>query len=107
MRMVAVLSYAALGATLSACKPAADKTKADDSAATARAGPPTGPARGASTTMMGGSGGVASMAGMNTRGVMDSMQTRLRTMDMMSATQIEATLPAHRQAAVNMLSQMS
>jgi hypothetical protein len=38
---------------------------------------------------------------------MDSMQTRLRVMDMMSAAQIEAALPAHSQVASDMLSMMS
>ncbi|MEO8336210.1 MAG: hypothetical protein ABI664_14625 [bacterium] len=47
------------------------------------------------------------MAAMTGAGVSDSMETRLHTMDMMRAAQIEAAFPAHSQAARDMLSRMS
>lgn len=102
-----LLSSAALAATLSACKPAGDKASADGSVASAEPGSLEGATRGDSTMMMGGAGGMTSMAGMTSAGAMDSMQTRLRVMDMMSAAQIEAALPAHSQVASDMLSMMS
>ncbi|MEO5816359.1 MAG: hypothetical protein ABIT20_13875 [Gemmatimonadaceae bacterium] len=105
--VLSLLSSAALAVALSACTPTAERTSAGDSAATAKAGSLEGPTRGDGRAMMGGTGGMASMAGMTGAGASDSMETRLRTMDMMSAAQIEAAFPAHSQAAGGMLSRMS
>lgn len=108
--VLSLLSSAALAATISACKPAGDKASADGSVASAKAGSLEGPTQGDRSTMMGGTGGMASMAsmaGMTSAGALDSMETRLRTMDVMSAAQIQAALPAHSRVAGDMLSRMS
>ncbi|CAN5269731.1 hypothetical protein BH09GEM1_BH09GEM1_47100 [soil metagenome] len=105
--VLSLLSAAALAATLSACTPAGGKSSTDSSAASARAGSLEGPMQGDGSTMMGGAGGMGSMSGMAGAGVSDSMETRLRTMDGMSASQIAAAFPAHSQAAGSMLSRMS
>ena len=86
--VLSLLSYAALAATLSACKPASDKAGAEGLVASAKAGSLEGATRGDNTTMIGGVGGMASMPGMTSAGGLDSMETRLRTRDMMSAAQI-------------------
>ncbi|MEO6877744.1 MAG: hypothetical protein ABI205_04635, partial [Gemmatimonadaceae bacterium] len=78
--------------------------------ASAKGGSPQGATRGDGTMMMGGAGGaggMTSMAGMMSAGASDSMEMRLRTMDMMNAAQIEAAYPANRQAAGDMLSRMN
>ncbi len=105
--VLSLLSSAVLAATLFACKPAGDKASAGSSVASAKAGSLEGPTRGDGSAMMGGTGEMASMAGLTGAGASDSMETRLRTMDMMSAAQIEAAFPALRQAAGDMLSRMS
>ncbi|MEP6496069.1 MAG: hypothetical protein ABJF01_25555 [bacterium] len=105
--VLSLLSSAALAATLSACKPAGDTASANGSVANAKAGSLEGPSQGDRGAMMGGAGGMANMAGMTSAAASDSMETRLRTMDMMSAAQIEAALPAHSRAAGDMLSRMS
>ncbi len=111
MKTVTVMSLlssaAALAATLAACTPAGDKASAGDSVASANAGSLEGTARGDGSAMMGGTGGMASTAGMPGAGASDSMETSLRTMDKMSAAQIAAAFPAHRQAAGALLSRMS
>lgn len=108
LNALSLLSSIALASTLSACKPATDKTSTDGSAANANAGSLEGATRGEESTMMGGTGRMGGMGAMMTgAGVSDSMETRLRTMDTMSAAQIDAALPAHRKAAGDMLSRMS
>jgi hypothetical protein len=102
-----VLSSAVLAAALSACTPAGGKTSADSSVASARAGSLEGPMQGDGSAMMGAAGGMVSMGAMTGAGVPDSMETRLRTMDTMSAAQIAAAFPAHSRAAGAMLSRMS
>ena len=52
-------------------------------------------------------GGMAGMPGMMGAGMMDSMQTHIRMMDTLSAQQLTAMLPMHRQMAANMLSRMT
>jgi mono/diheme cytochrome c family protein len=102
-----LLSAAALAATLSACTPAGGKTSTGDSVGSARAGSLEGPMQGDGSAMMGGAGGMGSTGAMPGAGVSDSMETRLRAMDGMSATQIATAFPSHRQAAGAMLSRMS
>jgi hypothetical protein len=55
----------------------------------------------------GGMAGMPGMGGMMGAGMMDSMQTHMRMMDTMSADQMKAMLPMHRQMAANMLSRMN
>lgn len=59
----------------------------------------------------GGMSGMQGMAGMMPNGMMDSMMTFMRSdierFRSMSGTQMKAALPAHRQIAANMLSQMN
>ncbi|MDQ2667109.1 MAG: hypothetical protein M3Z05_14005 [Gemmatimonadota bacterium] len=104
---LSLLAAAALTATLAACSPAGGKTSTADSVASARAGSLEGPMQGNGSAMMGSAGGMGSMGAMTGASVSDSMETRLRAMDGMSATQIAAAFPAHRQAAGAMLSRMS
>jgi hypothetical protein len=105
-RLLCLLASAALAATLSACKPAGNTANADGSVANPKAGSLEGPTKGDTGAKMGGTGGMASMAGMTSAAASDSMETRLRAMDMMSAAQIEAARPAYSRAAGDMLSRM-
>lgn len=88
-----------------------------DASASASAGSLEGPTR--ADTGQGASGmqgmkgmqGMQGMAGgrmadMMGAGMMDSMQTHMRMMDGVSAAQMKAMLPAHRQMVANMLSQL-
>jgi hypothetical protein len=54
-------------------------------------------------TAMGSMSGMAGQMG----GMMDSMHTRMRMIDTMSADHMKAMLPMHRQMVANMLSRMS
>jgi hypothetical protein len=99
-RAFSLLSSGALAAIFSGCTPTAENTNTDRSAASAKGGALEGHRRGDGRAMMGSMG---SMAG---PGATDSMEGRLHTMDMMSASQIKATFPAHSQAVRDMLSRM-
>ncbi|CAN5905920.1 hypothetical protein BH11GEM2_BH11GEM2_17830 [soil metagenome] len=105
--VVSLVSAAALLATLSACTPSGGKSSTDGSVANAKSGSLEGPMQGDGSAMMGSPRGMGSTGAMTGAGASDSMEARLRTMDMMSATQIAAAFPAHRQAAGAMLSRMS
>ncbi|MEP6991276.1 MAG: hypothetical protein ABJA80_10125 [bacterium] len=110
MKTVPVLSLllsVALAASLSACTPAAGNKSADDSVASASGGSLEGRPQGDGSAMMGGMGSMANRGAMTGAGASDSMETRLRTMDMMSAAQIAAAFPAYSQAAGVLLSRMS
>ena len=61
----------------------------------------------ADTTKTGGMAGMAGMQGMMSPAMADSMQAEMKTMAAMTADQMAAMLPMHRQMVGNMLSQMS
>jgi hypothetical protein len=52
-------------------------------------------------------GGMHMNMDMMSAGMMDSMQTHLRSMQTMNASQMQAALPLHRQMVANLLSQMN
>jgi hypothetical protein len=81
---------------LPACRPSNNET-----ASTGQAG------SSARADTAGGMAGMPGMHGMMGAGMMDSMQTHMRMMDEMTADQIKAMLPKHRQMAANMLSRMN
>jgi hypothetical protein len=90
---MAVLALAGV-ATLAACR------SANDDAAGARD-------TAARADSAAGMAGMPGMTGMMGAGMMDSMQTHMRMMDTMSAEQMKAMLPMHRQMAGNTLSRMN
>jgi hypothetical protein len=83
-----------IGVTLVACRPSErDTSESGDTA------------RRADTAS--GMAGVQGMRGGMSTAMMDSMGAHMRMMDTMSAEQMKATLPSHRQMVANMLSQMN
>jgi hypothetical protein len=103
--MISNRSRASLGmlmgiATASACtsKPAASTDTAGRTAAAAPA---------ADSAKAGGMAGMAGMQGMMSSAMMDSMHAQMQKLDGMTADQMAAMLPMHRQMAANMLSQMT
>jgi hypothetical protein len=105
--VVYVLSSLVLAGTLAGCKKTPDKASASDSMASGRPGSLDGPTRGDGGMMMGNGGGMSRVAGMTSAGAMDSLETGLRAMDMMTAAQLQAAFPAHQRAAGAMLSRMN
>ena len=103
-RCVLILATMAI-TTLAACraKRAEPSVAAGDSAAQAT-GPLEGPAK---TDTASGMPGMPGMQGMIGTGMLDSVQAHMRMMDGMSADQMKATLPTHRQMVANMLAQMN
>ena len=102
-------------AVLGACRANgnADQAASADSgaAANAAAGSLEGPTRGDTARGTSAMQGMQGMQGgqMNGMmgGMMDSMQTHMRMMEGVSADQMKAMLPAHRQMVANMLSQLN
>jgi hypothetical protein len=90
-----------------ACGKAKDTAASRDSTApsTADAGSLEGASRRDSSGAMAGMSGGTQRAANDA--MMDMMQTEMLRMDGMSASQLKAVLPAHRQMAANMLSRMS
>lgn len=106
----------AAASLLGACRSneqAGARAASDSTAAgAAAAGSLEGPRRADTTKGAGGMEGMAGMkggqmAGMMGAGMMDSMQTHMRMMEGVSADQMKAMLPAHRQMVANMLSQLN
>lgn len=97
---------------LGACGKAKDTATSRDSAAPSStsmeaAGSLEGPTRRDSSRGMTGMRGMGGMQGMMHGAMMDSMQTQMRMMGGLSASQLKTMLPMHRQMAANMLSQMN
>ena len=98
-----VLIAALLG---SACtsKPA---VSTDTATRTAAAAPDTDSAKAGAMTGMQGMQAMQGMQGMMSGAMMDSMRAEMQKMEGMTADQMVAMLPMHRQMAANMLSRMS
>lgn len=93
-RYVVTFRIALVVVAATACQTHSDQTATADSAKRA-----------------GGMSGIQGMAGMMPSGMMDSMMTSMRSdivhLRTMSGAQMKGALPAHRQMAANMLSQMN
>lgn len=104
-----VVVLGALVAGSAACT-SKEASSTHESASAANAGSLEGARKADSSGKGSGIAGMPGMAGMSSTmgsAMMDSMQAHMGMMTSMTADQMAATLPTHRQMVVNMLSQMT